>query len=88
MKKTLLALAVVSILTTGCYTSRRVVGDDLKGGIANPALWLTVPIDTVMAPFQIPKWLNDDSDPWTPWDPDEMYEEYQYSNWAKGTDSF
>jgi hypothetical protein len=78
MKKMLTALAVVALFsTTGCYTSRRVAGDSLTGGITNPYLWVTVPVDTLMSPYQIPKWLSDDDDPWTPWSPDDIREEYE-----------
>jgi hypothetical protein len=77
MKKMLTAFAVVLLFgTTGCYTSRRVAGDDLQGGITNPHLWVTVPVDIVMSPFQVPKWLSDDSDDWNPWDFDEIRDEY------------
>ena len=79
MKKTMVLAAVLALLSTaGCYTSRRVAGDDLKGGLTNAYLWVTVPIDTVMSPFQIPKWLGDESDTWTPWDPDEIRREYDF----------
>jgi len=77
MKKMLTALAVVALFsTTGCYTSRRVAGDELTGGLTNAYLWVTVPVDTLMSPYQIPKWLMDDNDPWTPWNVDELREEY------------
>ena len=77
MKKSLLALAVVALLaTTGCYTSRRVAGDELQGGVTNPYLWVTIPVDTLMSPYQIPKWLRDKDDDWTPWDFDAICEQY------------
>ena len=78
MKKMLTALAVVALFsTTGCYTSRRIAGDGLTGGVTNPYLWVTVPVDTLMSPYQIPKWLSDDDDTWTPWSPDDIREEYE-----------
>ena len=78
MKKMLTALAVVALFsTTGCYTSRRVAGDKLTGGITNPYLWVTVPVDTLKSPYQIPKWLSDDDDMWSPWSADEIREEYE-----------
>ncbi len=77
MKKSLIALSLVVLLgTTGCYTSRRIAGDSLQGGVTNPYLWVTVPIDTVMSPYQIPKWLSDEGDDWKPWDADAVREEY------------
>ncbi len=77
MRRLMLLAGLVAVLsTTGCYTSRRVVGDELRGGVGNPALWVTVPIDAVMSPYQIPKWLADDQDDWRPWDPDETRRSY------------
>ena len=77
MKKMLTAFAVVLLFgTTGCYTSRRVAGDELQGGITNPYLWVTVPVDIVLSPIQIPTWWGDDADDWNPWDFDEIREEY------------
>ena len=66
----LASVAALCCATTGCYTSRRIAGDDLKGGIMNPYLWVTVPIDAVMSPFQIPNWMSDPNDEWKPWSPD------------------
>ena len=77
MKKLLTAFAVILLLgTTGCYTSRRVAGDDLQGGITNAYLWVTVPVDIVMSPYQIPKWMSDETDDWNPWNFDEIRDEY------------
>jgi len=77
MKKMLTALAVVALFsTTGCYTSRRIAGDGLTGGITNPYLWVTVPVDTIMSPYQIPKWIMDEDDSWSPWSADDIREEY------------
>ncbi len=79
MKKMLIALAVVALFsTTGCYTSRRVAGDDLVGGPTNAYLWVTVPADILMSPYQIPKWMMDEDDTWNPWDFDEIRDEYDY----------
>ncbi len=76
-KKYVLLPALVLLLgTTGCYTSRRVAGDDLEGGITNPALWVTVPVDILMSPYQIPKWLSDDRDDWQPFDTQQMRKDY------------
>ena len=77
MKKTLTVLAVALLFgTTGCYTSRRVAGDELAGGVTNPYLWVTVPVDIVMSPYQVPAWMLDDTDDWTLWDFDAIREEY------------
>lgn len=77
--KRVLAVAALSalMLTTACYTSRRVAGDELAGGVLNPLLWVTVPVDALLSPVQIPTWLGDDSDTWTPFDPDKIREEYE-----------
>ena len=75
MRRFVLLASVVGLLaTTGCYTSRRIAGDDLAGGPLNPYLWVTVPIDTAMSPFQIPNWLSDPNDDWRPWDPDVAHD--------------
>ena len=77
MKKTLVLSALaVALATTGCYTSRNVAGEDLRGGILNPYLWVTIPLDTIMSPYQIPKWYMDETDEWTPWDVDVERERY------------
>jgi hypothetical protein len=77
MKKILTVAALAALtLTTGCYTSRTIAGDDLAGGPFNPFLWVTVPIDAVLSPIQIPTWLGDETDDWTPFDVDEIREEY------------
>ena len=77
MKKALFTAALTLVVATaGCYTSRHVAGEDLRGGVLNPYLWVTVPIDALMSPYQIPNWLSDDNDPWTPWDVDVERERY------------
>ena len=77
MKKTLiLAALLAAVSTAGCYTSRRVAGDELRGGLLNPYLWVTIPVDTLLSPYQVIKWANDDTDDWTPWDVDEERERY------------
>jgi hypothetical protein len=84
MKKALTLAAVLALLATGgCYTSRHVAGDNLVGGPLNPYLWVTVPVDTVLSPYQIPKWLADESDSWKPMDFDELREEYHPSHFTK-----
>ncbi len=83
MKKTLLLAAVLAVATTGCYTSRRIAGDDLQGGLTNPSLWVTVPVDTLLSPYQIPKWIMDESDDWTPFNVDDVRRNYHQDNWAK-----
>jgi hypothetical protein len=81
MKKTFVLVAALGVLSTaGCYTSRRIAGDDLVGGPLNPYLWVTVPVDTVLSPYQIPKWMADENDPWRPFDPDEIRREYHPSH--------
>ncbi len=68
MRKTLMVASLALVLATaGCYTSRRVAGDHLNGGLWNPYLWVTVPIDTLTSPYQIYVWANDDTDDWSPW---------------------
>jgi hypothetical protein len=77
MKKAVLVTALALLVgTTGCYTSRRVAGEELRGGVLNPYLWVTLPIDTLLSPYQIPKWYFDENDPWTPWDVDVERERY------------
>jgi hypothetical protein len=86
VKKTLTLVAVVALCaTSGCYTSRRIAGDDLVGGPLNPFLWVTVPIDTVLSPIQIPTWLGDESDDWKLLDVDKIYDEYHPSHFNKLT---
>ena len=81
MKKIMLVAALVACVSlTGCYTSRRIAGDKMVGGVTNPALWVTIPIDTVMAPYAIPAWALDESDDWTLFDPDEVRGHYNYSH--------
>ena len=59
MKKVILTAALTLVVaTSGCYTSRYIAGEDLKGGVLNPYLWVTIPIDTLMSPYQIPTWLS------------------------------
>lgn len=77
LKKTLVLMGLAALLsTTGCYTSRNVAGDNLAGGPTNPYLWVTVPVDAVLSPVQIPMWLGDDADDWKPIDFDAMREQY------------
>lgn len=77
MKKAVMLAALFAVLgTTGCYTSRHLAGDDLTAGVFNPYLWITVPIDTVMSPYQITKWSQDESDDWAPWSADQVRNEY------------
>ena len=78
MKKQVAALALLvvgSFGLSGCYLSRQVAGDELVGGPTNPALWLTVPVDTVLFPFELAHFI-DNKDSWTPWSADEMRAEY------------
>lgn len=78
MKKSLAALALVAAGTfglSGCYLSRQVAGDDLVGGPTNPMLWLTVPVDTVLFPFELAHFI-DRKDSWTPWSADALRYEY------------
>ncbi len=78
MRRLLLLVGTVALVaTSGCYTSRHVAGDELKGGVLNPYLWVTVPIDTIMFPWQYSKWRKDPTDQWVPWDVDKVREEYR-----------
>ena len=86
LKKTLaLAGALALVSTAGCYTSRRIAGDDLVGGPLNPYLWVTVPVDTVLSPVQVPMWLSDPSDDWKPLDVDKIRREYHPSRFNEST---
>lgn len=77
MKKAMIVAGLAALLaTTGCYTSRRVAGDRLAGGITNPALWVAVPVDIVLSPYQIAKWAGDENDTWKPLDVDKIRAEY------------
>jgi len=78
MKKSLAALALLSVgsfALSGCYLSRQVAGDDLVGGPTNPALWVTVPVDTVLFPLEYAHFLNH-NDGWNPWNAAEVRHEY------------
>ena len=69
LRSGLVALALLTAgcsLLPGCYISRQVTGDDLSGGPTNPMLWLTVPVDTVLFPFELAHFI-DTKDSWTPW---------------------
>ncbi len=70
MKKRIAALAFAAagvVTLPGCYLSRQVAGDDLAGGPVNPALWITVPLDTVLLPLEWSHFraMNDGWNPWT-----------------------
>ena len=78
MKKAFAALALVaagSFGLSGCYLSRQVAGDELTGGPLNPLLWVTVPVDTVLFPFELAHFIDQD-DSWTPWSADQQRWEY------------
>ncbi|MHC4922501.1 MAG: hypothetical protein ACYTG4_00260 [Planctomycetota bacterium] len=78
MKKKIAAIALLFAASTalsGCYLSRQVAGDELTGGPTNPYLWVTVPLDTVLFPFEMAHFINHD-DSWTPWSADAIKEEY------------
>ena len=78
MKKALAALALVvagSMGMSGCYLSRQVAGDELTGGPLNPILWVTVPLDTILFPFELAHFIDQD-DSWTPWSADQQRWEY------------
>ena len=86
MKKAVAALALVaagSLGLTGCYLSREVAGNDMVGGPVNPLLWVTVPIDTVLFPFEIAHYC-DKNDPWVPWSADQERWEYDGMYKASG----
>jgi hypothetical protein len=87
MKKAVAALALVlagSFGMSGCYLSRQVAGDELTGGPLNPLLWVTVPIDTILFPFELAHFVDQD-DSWTPWSADQQRHEYneQYKEGLK-----
>jgi hypothetical protein len=87
MKKRIAALALVAagaLGLSGCYLSREVAGDELVGGPLNPLLWVTIPVDTILCPFEIAHFLDKD-DPWTPWSADQQRWEYcdQYKTGTK-----
>ena len=74
LRRGLLALAALLAgcsLLPGCYISRQLTGDDLVGGPTNPILWATVPVDTVLFPFELAHFI-DRKDSWTPWSADDM----------------
>jgi len=78
MRKAVAALALVAagaLSLPGCYLSRQVAGDDLKGGPLNPLLWVTVPVDTILFPFELATFIDND-DSWTPWSADQQRWEY------------
>lgn len=87
MKKAVAALALVlagSFGMSGCYLSRQVAGDELTGGPCNPLLWVTVPLDTILFPFELAHFVDQD-DSWTPWSADQQRYEYneQYKEGLK-----
>ena len=85
MKKALAALALVvagSMGMSGCYLSRQVAGDELTGGPLNPILWVTVPVDTLLFPFELAHFIDQD-DSWTPWSADQQ--RWEYNEQYKGT---
>ena len=87
MKKVLAALALVVAGSTGlsgCYLSRQVAGDELTGGPLNPLLWVTVPVDTILFPFELAHFIDQD-DSWTPWSADQQ--RWEYNEQYKGTTS-
>ena len=50
-------------------------GDELVGGPTNPILWITVPLDTILFPFEYYHFLSKD-DTWVPWSADEQRWQY------------
>ena len=85
MKKAIAALALVvagSMGMSGCYLSRQVAGDELTGGPLNPILWVTVPVDTLLFPFELAHFIDQD-DSWTPWSADQQ--RWEYNEQYKGT---
>jgi hypothetical protein len=70
-----LALALAGSSVSGCYLSRQVAGDELTGGPLNPVLWVTVPLDTILFPFEYAHFV-DQNDSWTPWSADAQRWEY------------
>ena len=78
MKKALAALVLAaagSFGLSGCYLSRQVGGDDLVGGPVNPIMLITVPLDTILLPFELYHFIATD-DAWQPWSADEQRYEY------------
>ena len=85
MKKKLAALALVAVGLLGlpgCYLSREVAGNDLVGGPMNPLLWVTVPADALLFPFEVAHY-EDSCDPWEPWSADR--ERWEYDGVYKAT---
>jgi len=84
MKKAVAALALLvagSFGMSGCYLSRQVSGDELTGGPLNPLLWVTIPVDTILFPFELAHFVDQD-DSWTPWSADQQ--RWEYSEQYKG----
>ncbi len=78
LRKGLIVLALFTAgcsLLPGCYLSRQVAGDELVGGPTNPALWVTVPVDTLLFPFELAHFV-DRRDSWCPWSADDMRAQY------------
>ncbi len=78
MKKRLAAALLAVVAATGlpgCYLSRQIAGDDLVGGPTNPMLWVTVPVDTILSPFEILHFYEQ-HDSWQPWSADKARAEY------------
>jgi hypothetical protein len=78
MKKALAAIVLAaagSFGLSGCYLSRQVAGDELAGGPVNPILWITVPVDTILFPFELYHFYSTD-DSWQPWSADQQRWEY------------
>lgn len=85
MKKAFAALALLvagSMPISGCYLSRQVAGDELTGGPLNPILWVTVPVDTLLFPFELAHFIDQD-DSWTPWSADQQ--RWEYNEQYKGS---
>ena len=78
MKKAVASLVLVAagaLGLPGCYLSRQVAGDELVGGPLNPLLWVTVPVDTILFPFELATFIDND-DSWTPWSAKQQKWEY------------
>lgn len=78
MKKAVASLVLVAAGAfglQGCYLSRQCAGDELVGGPLNPLLWVTVPVDTILFPFELATFIDND-DSWTPWSADQQRKEY------------
>ena len=74
IRRTVAALAFAvggAFLLPGCYLSRQVAGDELVGGPTNPILWATVPVDTLLFPFELAHYV-DKKDSWSPWSAEDM----------------